>query len=183
MVLTEFSKFHIPAQVLRIPCSLAVNKFVFPCPPLSCGVPFEAALYTSLAGVCPQGGKAQLETGRDLLQMGNVGAQSASHLCTRCHQELERRSIDTCEHSGVKTTLQGLSADFTELLAGAGARGIPPVICSLETGGAELLSCQEFDFWPQLFLPSWSCPSSHRSPRLLKRCTVHCSFLSHPRNA
>lgn len=110
-------------------------------------------------------------------------APRTSHLCTRCHQELERRSIDTCEHSGVKTTLQGLSADFTELLAGAGARGIPPVICSLETGGAELLSCQEFDFWPQLFLPSWSCPSSHRSPRLLKRCTVHCSFLSHPRNA
>lgn len=51
--------------------------------------------------------------------------------------------------------LQGLPADFT---AGPGARGIPVVICLLEAGEAELLSCQEYDFWPQLFLPFQSCP-------------------------
>lgn len=43
IILTEFCKFHIPRQVLYFLCSFAVNKFVFPCLPLSCVVPFEAA--------------------------------------------------------------------------------------------------------------------------------------------
>ena len=43
MILTEFCKFCTPGQVLYILCSFTVNKSVFPCLPLSCAVPFEAA--------------------------------------------------------------------------------------------------------------------------------------------
>lgn len=65
--------------------------------------------------------------------------------------------------------LWGLSGDFAELLAGAGVRGIPLVICSFGGGGLELLNCQEFDFWPQLFIPSQTVPPHKANPRLLKR--------------
>ena len=65
--------------------------------------------------------------------------------------------------------LWGLSGDFAEMLVGAGVRGIPPVICSFKGGGPELLNCQEFDFWPQLFIPSRTVPPHKANPRLLKR--------------
>lgn len=72
MILAEFYKFCTPEQVLYILCSFAVNKFVFPCLPLSCAIPFEAApLYsvTDRSRLCPPslGGNAQPDTGNDLL--------------------------------------------------------------------------------------------------------------------
>lgn len=65
--------------------------------------------------------------------------------------------------------LWGLSGDFAELLAGARLREIPLVIYSFGEGGPELLNCQEFDFWPQLFIPSSTVPSHKANPHLLKR--------------
>ena len=63
----------------------------------------------------------------------------------------------------------GLSGDFAELLARASLKESPLVICSFGEGGPELLNCQEFDFWPQLFIPSSTVPSHKANPHLLKR--------------
>jgi len=72
MILTEFCKFHTPGQVLYVPCSFTVNKFVFPGLPLSCTVPFEAAplhLVTDRSCLCPPSLEehSQPDTGNDLL--------------------------------------------------------------------------------------------------------------------
>lgn len=71
MILTEFCKFHTPEQVLFILCTFTVNKFIFPCLPLSCAIPFEAApLYLVSGRSClclPSPGSSQLDTGNDLL--------------------------------------------------------------------------------------------------------------------
>lgn len=68
IILTEFCKFHTPRQVLYILCSFAVNKFVFPCLPLSCVVPFETApLYLVTDRSSSPGGNFQLDMGNDLL--------------------------------------------------------------------------------------------------------------------
>lgn len=72
MILTEFCKFHTQGQVLYILCSFTVNKFVFPCLPLSYAVRFEAAplyLVTDRSRLCPPspGGNSQPDTGNDLL--------------------------------------------------------------------------------------------------------------------
>lgn len=156
MVLTAFYKFLTLGQVIYILCSFTVNKFVFLHPSLSCDIPFETVLITtSPVGRCLHvllEGKLSAGTWHGFDAWGKKhGFTSAS--C--CPEELARRSTNTCEYSGDEATLQGLPADFT---AGTGARGIPVVICRLEAGEAELLSCQEYDFWLQLFLPSRSCP-------------------------
>lgn len=66
--------------------------------------------------------------------------------------------------------LWGLSGDFAGLVAGAEVRGIPLVICSFGGGGGpELLNCQEFDFWLQLFIPSHTVPLTRQTHAYLKR--------------
>lgn len=58
-------------------------------------------------------------------------------------------------------------------------RGIPLVICSFGGGGPELLNCQEFDFWPQLFISSRPVPPHKANPRLSEEDTTRTAYFYH----